>query len=175
MGQPYIPKKGSRLGPFIAKVGITETARQLGLSVSTVRRWIESDAVPWAHIPKLARIVDEDIPTLLPLGGVVKAQPKRLKKTPEALDTLEKAYRGEPYEIKPPLTAVSLNKTLKIYGDRVPLLVATLKAFINREMTVKQATEALGIKDVTLHQLRGRYWAAPGLRKKRQKHQALTN
>ena len=169
MPRKYIPKKGSQLGPFIAKFGITFVAREMGVSQSVVRTWLEADRVPWAHISKLSRVIDEDINLLLPIGGTVTVKTRRLKKTPEALDTLERAFRGEPYEIKPPLTAHSLKKTLETYGDRVPLVVETLKQLINNEITVGEAAERLKLKKVSVHSLRARYGGAPGPIKKVEK------
>lgn len=169
MPRKYIPKKGSKLGPFIAKFGITFVAREMGLSQSVIRTWLEADRIPWAHIPKLSRVIDEDINSLLVLGGTVSVKTRRLKKTPEALDTLERAYRGEPYEIKPPLTAHSLKKTMETYGDRVPLLVETIKQLINNEITVAEAADRLKLKKVSVHSLRARYGGAPGPIKKVEK------
>ena len=74
---------------------------------------------------------------------------------------MERAYRGEPYEIKPPLTAHSLKKTLETYGDRIPLVVVTLKQLLNREIGVADAAKTLGLRVVSVHSLRARYGGAP--------------
>ena len=111
------------------------------VSVRTVRNWLEMDGVPVRRVLKLSEVLDIEPVTLFSLVKPINVKPKRVIKTPECIETLIKAYNGEDFTIMAPLTARSLTKTLRYYGDRVPILVDTLLKLHTKDMDVTQAAD----------------------------------
>lgn len=149
--------KQTKLRDILRKVGIANVARKMGLSFQSVDAWKKVDGIPQRRVLKLSEVLDEDPLLLQSMVSPITYKVQRVVKTPEALDTVLAAFHGEPYEIKPPLTAKSLSSILTTYGDKTPLMVDTMKKLLRRELTNKQAAERLGISERAVYGLRARY------------------
>lgn len=150
-----------RVSDYITKPA--ETARKMGVSATAVGNWIKRNAVPPKRIIHLANALDVEIGELLPFAQHASEPVKTLKKTRSDLDTLLAAYEGREYTSALPDSAIKT--ILTHWGDRLPLMVNTLKRLDDKEITIAQAMETLGVARGTLMNLRARYGTAPGPRK----------
>jgi ParB-like chromosome segregation protein Spo0J len=138
----------------------SEVARKLGLSVTAIGNWIKHNAVPPKRVIALANALDVEIHELLIFAERKSTPVKTLKKERSDLDALLAAYEGRPYTSALPDSAIKT--ILTHWGDRLPLMVETLKALDARALSPKDAAERLGLGLSTVHNLRRRYGMAPG-------------
>lgn len=134
-----------KLSTLIRRQGISNVARKMQLSAKSVSAWVKLDSVPQRKVLKLSEVLDEDPWLIQSMVKPITYKIRRVRRPAECLDTILAAYKGEPYEIKPPLTSKSLIHILATYGDKVPLLVETMKKLMVKEITNKEAAEILGI------------------------------
>lgn len=138
-----------------------KTARKLNLSYNTVNNWIKNNAVPPKRARALSEALDIDLKELLPFVGYSKSRAQKpIMKTEADLEALMAVYKGAPPP--PHLPEKSIQLTLTKWGDRFPLLYATLMDLKERNIGVKDAAERLDLSISTIHGLRRRYGLAPG-------------
>lgn len=101
-----------------------------------------------------------EIHELLPFAERKSTPVKTLQKQRSDLDALLSAYKGRPYTSTLPDSAIKT--ILTHWGDRLPLMVETLRALDDHQLGPKDATERLGVSLSTVHNLRRRYGLAPG-------------
>lgn len=129
-------------------------ARDVGVSVQTVRIWLELNAIPPRRIIAVANALDIELTELLPFAQ--KAY-KPVSTKPKTLEDLRMILEGSHDPDDP-----SAQRIKGTWGDRLPLLYTTLVKLQNKETTVKEAAETLGITKSAVHNIRKRYGTAPG-------------
>jgi hypothetical protein len=150
-----------RVSDFIKKPA--DTARKMGVSVTAVGNWVKRNAIPPKRVIQLANALDVEIHELLPFAQHASEPVKTLRKTREDLDALLAAYEGRECQCSLPESA--MRTILTHWGERLPLMVDTLKRLDDKEISIAQAMETLGVARGTLMNLRARYGIAPGPRK----------
>lgn len=138
----------------------TQTAKLLNLSPQTLRTWIELNKVPPKHVIHLANALDLEITDLLQYADKVYKPVKVTEKSEKDLDDLLAAYEGRPYTSN--LPQKSITGVLARWGNKLPLMHATLKRLKAREITLQEAADTLKVTKTTIHNLRSRYGMAPG-------------
>ena len=136
-------------------------ARDVGVSVQTVRIWLELNAIPPHRVIAVAIALDVEITDLLPFAH--KAY-KPVSTKPKTLDDLRLILEGKVDPDDP-----SAQRIKGAWGARLPLLYTTLVKLQGKVITVTEAAEILGITKGAVHNLRKRYGVAPG-RLKAAKH-----
>ena len=129
-------------------------ARDVGVSVQTVRIWLDLNAIPPRRVIAVANALDVEITDLLPFAQKTY-KPVSIK--PKTLDDLRAVLEGS-YDPDDP----SAQRIKGAWGDRLPLLYTTLVKLQSKETTVKEAAETLGITKSAVHNIRKRYGTAPG-------------
>lgn len=129
-------------------------ARDVGVSVQTVRNWLDLNAIPPRRVIAVANALDVELTELLPFAQKTY-KPVRTK--PKTLDDLRAVLEGN-YDPDDP----SAQRIKGTWGDRIPLLYQTLTRLQNKEITVTEAAEILGITKGAVHNIRKRYGTAPG-------------
>lgn len=137
-----------------------QVARTLNVSETTVRTWIELNAIPPRRVIAVANALDMELPHLMWFAQKATKPVKILRKTPDDLEALLAAYEGRPYVSG--LPEASVRMTLARWGERFPLLYQTLMALDRGETTMSEAAKALGITKSALSNIRSRYGMAPG-------------
>lgn len=137
-----------------------KVAKSLGVSYTTVRNWVELNAIPPRRVIAVAAALDVEIPVLLEFARKATKPAKTLKKTSDDLDALLAAYQGKPYETA--LTEKSIKITLSRWGDRLPTLYNTLRKLADKLITLEEAAKTLGVTKSAVSNLRSRYGVAPG-------------
>lgn len=129
-------------------------ARDVGVSVQTVRTWLELNAIPPRRITPVANALDVEITTLLPFAQKTY-KPVLIKA--KTLDDLAQVVAGtyDPSDR-------SAERIKGTWGERLPLLLSTLRDLESKEKSIQEAAEALGITKSAVHNLRKRYGIAPG-------------
>lgn len=129
-------------------------ARDVGVSVQTVRIWLELNAIPPHRVIAVAIALDVEIADLLPFAH--KAY-KPVRTKPKTLDDLRLILEGSHDPDDP-----SAQRIKGTWGDRLPLLYTTLVKLQSKVITVTEAAEILGINKGAIHNIRKRYGTAPG-------------
>ena len=129
-------------------------ARDVGVSVQTVRIWLDLNAIPPRRVIAVANALDVEITDLLPFAQKTY-KPVSIK--PKTLDDLRAVLEGS-YDPDDP----SAQRIKGAWGGRLPLLYTTLVKLQNKETTVTEAAETLGITKSAVHNIRKRYGTAPG-------------
>lgn len=129
-------------------------ARDVGVSVQTVRIWLELNAIPPHRVVAVAIALDVEIADLLPFAQ--KAY-KPVSTKPKTLDDLRLILEGNHDPDDP-----SAQRIKGAWGERLPLLYTTLAKLQGKVITVTEAAEILGITKGAVHNLRKRYGVAPG-------------
>ena len=129
-------------------------ARDVGVSVQTVRIWLDLNAIPPRRVIAVANALDVELTELLPFAQKTY-KPVSIK--PKTLDDLRAVLEGS-YDPDDP----SAQRIKGAWGDRLPLLYTTLVKLQNKETTVTEAAETLGITKSAVHNIRKRYGTAPG-------------
>lgn len=139
----------------------SKLARDVGVSSQTVRNWIELNAIPPRRIIAVANALDVELSSLIQFAQKTY-KPTKLK--PKTLDDLKAILEGreDPDDR-------SAQKVKEAWGDRLPLLYSTLTRLQNKETTIKEAAEVLGITKSAVHNIRTRYGISPGNLKPRKK------
>ena len=129
-------------------------ARDVGVSVQTVRTWLELNAIPPRRIIPVANSLDVEITTLLPFAQKTY-KPVLIKA--KTLDDLAQVVAGtyDPSDR-------SAERIKGTWGERLPLLLSTLRELESKEKSIQEAAETLGITKSAIHNLRKRYGIAPG-------------
>lgn len=142
---------------------ISKVAREVGVSATTVRNWMELNAIPPKRVIAVANALDVEIPELLEFAKRATKPPQIVQKTENDIDTLLAAYEGRPYTSN--LSPRSIRNVLERWGQRLPLLCQTLKDLRDRKISVQEASDRLQITKSAVNNLRVRYGIAPGRRK----------
>jgi transcriptional regulator with XRE-family HTH domain len=129
-------------------------ARDVGVSVQTVRNWMELNAIPPRRIIEVANALDVELTELLPFAQ--KAY-KPVSTKPKTLDDLRLILEGKIDPDDP-----SAQRIKGTWGDRLPLLHTILVKLQGKAITVTEAAETLGITKGAVHNIRKRYGTAPG-------------
>jgi transcriptional regulator with XRE-family HTH domain/predicted transcriptional regulator len=129
-------------------------ARDVGVSVQTIRIWLEINAIPPRRVIAVANALDVEITDLLPFAQKTY-KPVSIK--PKTLDDLRAVLEGN-YDPDDP----SAQRIKGTWGDRLPLLYTTLAKLQGKGITVTEAAEILGITKSAVHNIRKRYGTAPG-------------
>ena len=129
-------------------------ARDVGVSVQTVRNWMELNAIPPRRIIAVANALDVELTELLPYAQKTY---KPVLTRPKTLDDLKAVLEGNHDPADP-----SAQRIKGAWGDRLPLLYTTLVKLQSKEITVTEAAEILGITKSAVHNIRKRYGTAPG-------------
>ena len=129
-------------------------ARDVGVSVQTVRNWLELNAIPPRRIIDVANALDVELTELLPFAQKTY---KPVNTKPKTLDDLRLILEGNHDPSDP-----SAQRIKGAWGDRLPLLYTTLIKLQNKVITVTEAAEILGITKGAVHNIRKRYGTAPG-------------
>lgn len=129
-------------------------ARDLAVSVQTVRTWIELDAIPPRRVIAVANALDVEIPELLPYAQRAY-KPVEIK--PKDLGYLKTVVEGSA-----PDDDRSATRIRATWGDRLPLLYDTLVKLDAKQITISEAAETLGVTKSAAHNIRNRYGIAPG-------------
>ncbi len=129
-------------------------ARAVGVSVQTVRTWLELNAIPPRRIIDVANSLDVELTELLPYAQ--KAYKPVLTK-PKTLDDLRIILEGSHDPDDP-----SAQRIKGAWGDRLPLLYTTLVKLQGKVITVTEAAEVLGVTRGAVHNIRKRYGTSPG-------------
>ena len=129
-------------------------ARDVGVSVQTVRNWLELNAIPPHRVTAVAAALDVEVTDLLPFAQKTY---KPVSTKPKTLDDLRLILEGN---IDP--SDRSAERILGAWGDKLPLLYTTLAKLQGKEITVTEAAEILGITKSAVHNIRKRYGTAPG-------------
>lgn len=129
-------------------------ARDVGVSVQTVRNWLELNAIPPRRIIPVANALDVEITTLLPFAQKTY---KPVLTRPKTLDDLKAVLEGryDPAD-------KSADRIKGTWGERLPLLYETLVRLQAKRITIREAAETLGITKSAIHNIRKRYGTAPG-------------
>lgn len=129
-------------------------ARDVGVSVQTVRTWLELNAIPPRRIIPVANALDVEITALLPFAQkTYKPVLIKAKTLDDLLAVLEGRYAQDDK---------SAERIKEAWGDRLPLLYQTLTRLRDKQTTIQEAAETLGITKSAVHNLRKRYGIAPG-------------
>lgn len=129
-------------------------ARDVGVSVQTVRNWLELNAIPPRRIIPVANALDVEITTLLPFAQkTYKPVLTKAKTLGDLKAVLEGRY--DPAD-------KSADRIKGTWGDRLPILYETLVRLQAKEITIREAAETLGITKSAIHNIRKRYGTAPG-------------
>ncbi|MFA5387850.1 MAG: hypothetical protein WC322_05730 [Candidatus Paceibacterota bacterium] len=150
---------------------ISKLARDLKVSTQTIRTYIELDAIPPKRVAAMAIALGLSPGDLLQYARVTHKPVKVLIKGVDDLDDLMAAYEGREHASR--LSERSIKMTLSRWGDRFPLLYTTLKALGRKEISLDEASMALGITKSSVNNLRQRYGVAPGALKSAKKAQPL--
>ena len=129
-------------------------ARDVGVSVQTVRIWLELNAVPPRRVIAVANALDVEITDLLPFAQKTY---RPVSTKPKTLDDLRLILEGKIDPDDP-----SAQRIKGAWGDRLPLLYTTLVKLQGKVITVTEAAEILGITKGAVHNIRKRYGTAPG-------------
>lgn len=129
-------------------------ARDVGVSVQTVRNWLELNAIPPCRIIEVANALDVELTELLPYAQKTY---KPVLTRPKTLDDLKAVLEGSHDPDDP-----SAQRIKGTWGDRLPLLYTTLVKLQGKVITVTEAAEILGITKSAIHNIRKRYGTAPG-------------
>ena len=129
-------------------------ARDVGVSVQTVRIWLELNAIPPRRIIEVANALDVELADLLPLAQKTY---KPVSTKPKTLDDLRLILEGNHDPSDP-----SAQRIKGTWGDRLPLLYTTLVKLQGKVITVTEAAEILGITKGAVHNIRKRYGTSPG-------------
>lgn len=129
-------------------------ARDVGVSVQTVRNWMDLNAIPPRRIIDVANALDVELTELLPFAQKTY---KPVSTKPKTLDDLRLILEGSHDPDDP-----SAQRIKGTWGDRLPLLYTTLAKLQSKEITVTEAAEILGITKSAVHNIRKRYGTAPG-------------
>ena len=129
-------------------------ARDVGVSVQTVRNWMELNAIPPRRIIAVANALDVELTELLPYAQKTY---KPVLTRPKTLDDLKAVLEGSHDPDDP-----SAQRIKGTWGDRLPLLYTTLVKLQGKVITVTEAAEILGITKGAVHNIRKRYGTAPG-------------
>ena len=129
-------------------------ARDVGVSVQTVRNWMELNAIPPRRIIEVANALDVELADLLPLAQKTY---KPVSTKPKTLDDLKAVLEGSHDHDDP-----SAQRIKGAWGERLPLLYETLVRLQAKKITIKEAAEILGITKSAVHNIRKRYGTAPG-------------
>lgn len=129
-------------------------ARDVGVSVQTVRTWLELNAIPPRRSIPVANALDVEITTLLPFAQKTY-KPVLIKA--KTLDDLKAVLEGRYAQ-----DDKSADRIKGTWGERLPLLYETLARLQAKETTIQEAAETLGITKSAVHNLRKRYGIAPG-------------
>lgn len=129
-------------------------ARDVGVSVQTVRIWLDLNAFPPRRITAVANALNVEITDLLPFAQ--KAY-KPVSTKPKTLDDLRLILEGSHDPDDP-----SAQRIKGAWGDRLPLLYTTLVKLQGGVITVTEAAKILGITKGAVHNIRKRYGTAPG-------------
>ena len=129
-------------------------ARDVGVSVQTVRNWMDLNAIPPRRIIEVANALDVEIEDLLPFA---QRAYKPVSTKPKTLDDLRLILEGSHDPDDP-----SAQRIKGAWGDRLPLIYTTLVKLQSKEITVTEAAEILGITKSAVHNIRKRYGTAPG-------------
>ena len=129
-------------------------ARDVGVSVQTVRNWLELNAIPPRRIIEVANALDVELTELLPLAQKTY---KPVNTKPKTLGDLKAVLEGSHDPDDP-----SAQRIKGTWGERLPLLYTTLAKLQSKEIRVTEAAEILGITKGAVHNIRKRYGTAPG-------------
>ena len=129
-------------------------ARDVGVSVQTVRNWLELNAIPPSRIIDVASALDVELTELLPFAQKTYKPVSIKQKTLEDLQAILEG-RHDPAD-------KSAERIISTWGDRLPLLYETLVKLQGKVITVTEAAETLGITKGAVHNIRKRYGTAPG-------------
>lgn len=129
-------------------------ARDVGVSVQTVRIWLDLNAIPPRRIIDVANALDVDLADLLPFAQKTY---RPVSTKPKTLDDLRLILEGKIDPDDP-----SAQRIKGAWGDRLPLLYTTLVKLQGKVITVTEAAEILGITKGAVHNIRKRYGTAPG-------------
>ena len=129
-------------------------ARDVGVSVQTVRIWLDLNAIPPRRVIAVANALDVELTELLPFAQKTY-KPVRTK--PKTLDDLRLILEGK---VDP--DDRSAERIMVFWDAGTPELYTTLVKLQNQETTVTEAAETLGITKGAVHNIRKRYGTAPG-------------
>jgi transcriptional regulator with XRE-family HTH domain/predicted transcriptional regulator len=129
-------------------------ARDVGVSVQTIRIWLEINAIPPRRVIAVANALGVELTKLLPFAQKTY---KPVSTKPKTLDDLRLILEGNHDPADP-----SAQRIKGAWGDRLPLLYTTLVKLQSKEITVTEAAEILGITKSAVHNIRKRYGTAPG-------------
>ena len=129
-------------------------ARDVGVSVQTVRIWLDLNAIPPRRVIAVANALDVEITDLLPYAQ--KAY-KPVSTKPKTLDDLRAVLEGS-YDPDDP----SAQRIIVACGTGPPEIYTTLVKLQSKVITVAEAAEILGITKSAVHNIRKRYGTAPG-------------
>ncbi len=129
-------------------------ARDVGVSVQTIRIWLDLNAIPPRRIIEVANALDVELTDLLPFAQKTY---KPVSTKPKTLDDLRLILEGNHDPADP-----SAQRIKGAWGDRLPLLYTTLVKLQGKVITVTEAAEILGITKGAVHNIRKRYGTAPG-------------
>jgi len=150
----------SPLHALMLERGMKHLADELGVSPSTLYRWLAENRVPIRHLTAFANAVEISIAQAMdfaaPSENRIETTPT-VQKPEGTLDLLIDVKNGtltlEDAAQALDLPINVLQKTLERNEDRLELLRATLTAYSKGELTRPEATQALKISKAQLHYL----------------------
>lgn len=149
----------SLLHARILDYGLANLANTMGVSVTTVSRWVNTNHAPASRIKELGEALDLPLHNLLSLTENVtltQTTPTQ-KKPPGTLATLMEVHHGTlaledaakalgtPFE--------SLKKAYALNQARLPLLYNTIKAYTTRRIKRAESMKVLGVSPAQFHYL----------------------
>lgn len=149
--------KQPKLSDLMRKYGISRLAKKMGVSAVAVSTWVKLDTVSQRKALSVAVALDQDPLFIQSFVKPITYETKKIVKDPSAYDTILAAYYGKPYEIKPPMTERSLLQILNKWGDKVPLLIESLRKVITGDLNVKGIAKILGMGTQEAYDLMSRY------------------
>lgn len=149
----------SLLHARILEYGLANLANALGVSATTVSRWVNTNHVPASRIKDLGKALDLPLYKLLSLTENVaptQTTPTR-PKPPGTLATLMEVHRGM-LTLEDAAKALDtpfepLKKAYELNEARLPLLYNTIKAYTTRRIKRAEAMKVLGVSPAQFHYL----------------------
>ena len=129
-------------------------ARDVGVSVQTVRNWLELNAIPPRRIIDVANALGVELTELLPFAQKTYKPVSIKQKTLEDLQAILEGWHDPADK--------SADRVKGTWGKRLPLLYETLVRLQTKKITIREAAETLGITKSAVHNIRKRYGTAPG-------------
>lgn len=153
------------LGDFMKaqKIPRTRVAKALGVSVQTVKTWVDLNAIPPKHVAKLAVLYQLAPWDIFPYTKTTYKPVEAAPKTIRDLHALNNAYYGRDYETS--LSSHAVRKALETWGDRFPLMYETLCLLYEKKIGPTEAAQRMSCSVSTINGLRKRYGIAPGKQK----------